>query len=711
MNELTAMFDQAALPPATVEVVAWTLLHFFWQGALVAVALAATLALLRRKPAHVRYAAACAALVTMAALPLLTGAWLSAGEAVPSATTIAAAPRPAPAHVAPPAAVAAAVEPAAVAASRWAAVEPALPWLVVVWLAGVAGLSCLHLGGWMRLRRLRRLGVRPAAVRWRLACERLARRLGIRRPVELLESTRLAVPAAVGWLKPVVLFPASTFTGLDARQLESILAHELAHVRRHDYLINVLQVALETLLFYHPAVWWASRQTRELREHCCDDLAVAVCGDRMAYARALADLEELRFAAPVFALGADGGSLLERIRRLAGGRATPPPVAPAWMAGALAGAALLAIAGVLAFAGPGFAQQDATEGAAVEDVEAPEVTFRGIPLLPPMVIAQVDEESAESGAGPASGESGASPQARPSRERATGTLPIPLDELIEMKRHGLDDLLEEVDGTAYASLPTAQLLEMARFGVDRELIAELDAAGYRDLPATELVELAKFGVDGELIGGLESAGYNQLTTAELVALAKFGVDAELISELETAGYGTLAIAELVELAKFGVDGDYIQEMRGAGYRPDSVSGLVALAKFGVDAELISELDASGFSGLPAADLVMLAKFGVDGDYIQEMRGAGYAPDSVSGLVALAKFGVDAELISEMAELGYRGLTAEDLIELAKFGVDGDYVRELRDAGYDGVTLEDLTRMARHGIDAEFLNKMKARQPI
>ena len=204
--------------------------------------------------------------------------------------------------------------------------DPALPWLVALWLAGVAALSCIHLGGWVRVRRLRHQGVQPvAATVAKSSCANLANRLGIRRPVELLASTRVAVPTVVGWLKPVVLFPISTFTGLEPRQLESILAHELAHVRRHDYLVNVLQVALETLLFYHPAIWWASRQVRELREHCCDDLAVAVCGDRMVYARALADLEELRFATPVFALGADGGSLLERIRRLAGKRSTETP--------------------------------------------------------------------------------------------------------------------------------------------------------------------------------------------------------------------------------------------------------------------------------------------------------------------------------------------------------------------------------------------------
>jgi hypothetical protein len=134
--------------------------------------------------------------------------------------------------------------------------------------------------------------------------------------VRLLESTLVRAPTTIGWLRPVILLPASAFTGLTLQQLELILAHELAHIRRHDYLVNLFHVAAETLLFYHPAVWWVSRQARIEREHACDDLAVAVCGDPIAYARALTQMERLRKDAPLLAIAADGGKLSARIRRL-----------------------------------------------------------------------------------------------------------------------------------------------------------------------------------------------------------------------------------------------------------------------------------------------------------------------------------------------------------------------------------------------------------
>ncbi len=151
-----------------------------------------------------------------------------------------------------------------------------------------------------------------------LNASRLIRALNITAAVTVLESALVHVPTAIGWLKPVVLLPAQAMTGLSMAQIDALVAHELAHIKRHDYLVNLFQSAIETLLFYHPAVWLISRRVRHERELCCDDLAIAACGDdRLTYVSALADLESLRqVAAP--ALGANGGSLLNRVRRILG---------------------------------------------------------------------------------------------------------------------------------------------------------------------------------------------------------------------------------------------------------------------------------------------------------------------------------------------------------------------------------------------------------
>jgi Zn-dependent protease with chaperone function len=166
----------------------------------------------------------------------------------------------------------------------------------------------------------------------------LAERMGIQQKLRVLMSSVAEVPAVVGWIRPVILLPAAVVVGLTPRQLESLLAHELAHIRRYDYFVNILQMIVETFLFYHPAVWLVSERIRVERELCCDDLAVGFCGDVLSYARALSQLEQLRPAAPSLAMGSANGPLFQRIQRLLGrGRYEHAPSRLACAAGLLTG--------------------------------------------------------------------------------------------------------------------------------------------------------------------------------------------------------------------------------------------------------------------------------------------------------------------------------------------------------------------------------------
>lgn len=179
-----------------------------------------------------------------------------------------------------------------------------LPWIVPFWMAGVLALYARVLGGWMAARRLRKAGARRAPQAWQERLSRLAARLRVSKPVALLESWLVEGPVVIGFLRPVILVPASALTGLAPEQLEALLVHELAHIRRYDYLVNLVQSLVEGLLFYHPAVWWVSGMVRAEREKCCDDAAVVLCGDAPGYAAALAALEQRRWAAGQTALAA-----------------------------------------------------------------------------------------------------------------------------------------------------------------------------------------------------------------------------------------------------------------------------------------------------------------------------------------------------------------------------------------------------------------------
>ena len=156
--------------------------------------------------------------------------------------------------------------------------------LVTLWLAGIFVLLTRLGAGCWRIRKLQAVARLETPARWQPIAEEIAARLRLDRRFTVIETVRVATPTVIGWLQPLILLPVAAMGGLSPRQVEAILAHELAHIRRHDFLINLLQTFAETMLFYHPAVWWISGRIRIEREHCCDDVAVAVSGDPAEYA-------------------------------------------------------------------------------------------------------------------------------------------------------------------------------------------------------------------------------------------------------------------------------------------------------------------------------------------------------------------------------------------------------------------------------------------
>lgn len=375
------------------EALGWALLHFLWQGAAIAVVYV-LMVLCVRSSARGRYASGILALAVMGIVFGITfarhvnaasasrdaAARLAAASSRPPSSLVLpdrpepgslmtatgpvssapvslplpspqdreVAPRPIPQTIGAGQASTEPAKPAPIAAAAdvpaWSRpLQSVLPWIVSAWGLGVILLLIRFALGWRSVRRMKASGEPP---RDPLLLERftaLCERLRISRPVRLLVSPTIGVPALVGWLKPVVIIPAALLAGLTPAQTDAILSHELGHVRRHDFLINALQCLLEIVLFYHPAVWWISAHVRREREHCCDDIAAACCGSAADYARALAALEESRgAAAPALSMAASAGSLVGRIRRLVSRRETAPEL-PVWPLSLVAGALLLVV--------------------------------------------------------------------------------------------------------------------------------------------------------------------------------------------------------------------------------------------------------------------------------------------------------------------------------------------------------------------------------
>jgi len=316
-------FAQFGFAPA----LASALLHSLWQDALLAVAAALTLRAMGQASAASRHNAAVAFLVAMLLVPLVQFLrfWdQPVGEMGDGFLAAMSAPR---------------LDEAAGVFVQDSSPVAAL--ILLAWLAGVAVMLLRHVAALRALAAIERSPFEPLPPRWRARADQLGAALGIARSVAVRLSGEVLTPFAARLVRPVIWLPLSLLARAPADQIEALLAHELAHIARRDWLWNSVQCLVECALFFHPAVWWLGRRIRQEREHACDDLAVAACGDAIALAEALTALECDRHHSPRLSLAANGGSLMQRISRLLSG----PPSRGRW--GALAALGALSVTGLL----------------------------------------------------------------------------------------------------------------------------------------------------------------------------------------------------------------------------------------------------------------------------------------------------------------------------------------------------------------------------
>ena len=300
----------------------WCLIHSVWQIGLISitavVGMVAVSSLRARSRSYIRYNVAIVSLIMCVVFPMATWFFIDVSkptqmEANPEVTSgslgissfnenaamdLASLP----------------VESSSWQESVVAIFEPWTPMLTAVWIFGVLLFSMRPLIGLQAIWRLERTGHSPIDEASRCMFERLVASMKVCRSVRIAESSLAQVPMVVGFFKPLILVPASTLIGLGSSELEAVIAHELAHLKRYDDLVNLLQTGIETVLFFHPCVWWLSSVARAERENCCDDIAVSTCGNPSTLAKALLALEQTQHIQP--ALAANGGSLVKRVRRL-----------------------------------------------------------------------------------------------------------------------------------------------------------------------------------------------------------------------------------------------------------------------------------------------------------------------------------------------------------------------------------------------------------
>jgi beta-lactamase regulating signal transducer with metallopeptidase domain len=631
------------ISPNAMHALGWALLHFLWQGTALAALAAAAMALCRRTSS--RYLVGVATLTLMLLAPLATFFFYlpqySAPTVVSSSLTTVVRP------------IARSIPTVTSPASNSTPSLDAIPWLVEAWLLGVVLLSLRSAGGFFWLERERRRQSSVVSEPVLEICYTLQDRLGIDRAIQYCECRWLQAPAVIGWFRPIVFLPASALTGLSEEQLHAVIAHELAHIQRFDPFVNVFQVFVETVLFYHPAVWWLNQRIRAEREHCCDETAVAVCGNAVEYARALTLMEEWR-SAPAFAMAANRGPLTERVVRVLGLKTIG-----AGMRGIGLTGSLLCLAAALA------------AGNALLGMAHPRLARAGFIAQAPTQPAQEPAAKPATTAKPSAAQiTPAAPTSNPvpsgssyiEAMKAAGLANPSVDELIALKTQGVTpEYIREMHDLGLH--PDADgLVGLKVQGITPEYVKELRALGFNP-DQDQIIGMKVQGVTADYVKGLKEVGI-QPDADDIVGLKVQGVTPEYVRELRAQGLKVDA-NDVVGLKVQGVTPEYVQGLRAQGLEVNS-DDVVGMKVQGVTPEYIRDIRALGFN--PSADEIVGMKVqGVTPEFIKALQAAGFKP-SIDDIVGAKVQGITPEFIDQARKHGFQNLTIEKLIELKRLGV-------------------------------------------
>ena len=500
-------------------------------------------------------------------------------------------------------------------------------------MLGVVALSLRTAGGMLVVERLQRAKAAPVAPRLLRICLELQGRIGIRRVVRFCQCNGLDVPAVIGWFRPVVLLPMTVLTGLSQSQLEAVIAHELAHIKRWDYFVNLFQIAAETLLFYHPAVWWVSHRVRVERENCCDDMAVALCGNVVDYARALTFMEGGR-TAPALVMAAAGSPLTQRVLRLLGTRKSGGRFAST-------GVAIVAVclaSGV--YLSQGFLRvAHASSQDAVQAVDAPvHVAPAKSVMLPKLAVHPLLSKP--------TGHAGIQAVAEVAPPAPASPVPAVLP------------------APPTPPTPATQAANDVQSSGQGSYIDSMKAAGLDHLSVEDLVAMKIQGVTPEYVHQLQSLGLKP-SPDDLVAMKIQGITPEYVREMQGAGIKASA-DDLVAMKIQGVTPDYLHALQQLGLRPDA-DDLVAMRIQRVTPEFIRDVRALGLN--PSADdLIAMQVQGVTPDYLKALSAAGVPKSSVDDYVAAKIQGITPEFVEKARYHGFQNLNLDQLIELKHAGV-------------------------------------------
>lgn len=704
------------------EVVAlgWTLLHFCWQSTIIALLYALVDRCLFRATTAVRYGVAMTMLASMPLAAIATFVeqerlvvHLDRGEQAVVASQIGSL------HTTI-AMEAPFVAPAMGDSELWIAghADRLMPWIDGAWLAGVCFLALRAAGGWWRLRSLRRNAQVAVPEPLERSFAKVVKELRLVQPVVLRVSRDVISPMAMGIWRTSVILPLSVATSLPAEQVEAVLAHELAHIRRWDYFCNLLQTAIECLFFFHPAVWWMSRRTRELREVCCDEIAARTCADPGIYAEALLQMEEQRaeHLQLAVALHGKGGTLLNRIRRVMGERT----MEYGSMSVVRVAAAGLVVAGLAAAPHVAKGLKAEPTGARIfaeesdpRALSAPAPSRNAEATTPAARNERVGVEVSQAAPAPVPAPAAVSVAAAvpaPIAAPAAMPHPAPRDEEVQDTENASGrDYLQKMRDAGYPldlNKDLDTIISLRSVGVTPEYAKAMAQAGLGTPTLKELVSLKSLGVTPEYVSGLKGPNAAPTNFKEVISEKSVGVTPEYAKAMAATGMGTPTMHDLVAMKAQGITPEYVAHMKAGGLTPENLHELTSLRAVGVTPEYAKAMTAAGMGTPTTHDLVAMKAQGITPEYVAQLKAGGLAPADLHELITFRAVGVTPEYAKAMASTGFQGLTTHELVSLKAQGVTPEYVRWIKTT-FPNADLQEVRNAAVFHIDEEFMNKAKA----
>jgi len=586
----------------TVEATAWTLIHFCWQAAVIAGVYRMASIAFARRASQVRYLLALSALLTMLVAAVLTFAWEMRSFAAPSNVTASSAVNSAAGYGDFPRVVApGGISVSEAGADRIHSIPNLMGWIDAFWVLGVLALSVRGLGGWWLIHRLRTSALPQAPDAVCAAFRRISAALGLHKTVLLRVSNAIAGPVTVGALRAMVLLPVSAITLLGPEELEVVLAHELAHVRRADFFWNLVQTLVETLFFFHPAVWWISGRIRHERELCCDDLALRICPNPVVYASALFHLEEHRSRQMRLAMALDGHqspqTLRMRIARILG--ETMPMSAPRSLRPFSAAAVFAAVVVLL--------------------LPAPQVISGLSPSPSPSPTVSVTQS-------PNSSAIVTSSQALVSKPNPGTARAVP-----RLAPEPIQIAQAQPQSEAPAPPPSEPS------GPKSTYIDRMKAAGY-DVDLDKMIAMKIQDVTPEYARSMSQLGFGKLSADDLIACKIQGVTPEAIEQFRKQGLEVKSIHDAISYRIFEVTPEYAEGMAKAGFKNLDAQKLLALRVQGVTPEYAQSI-AKQYPGATVDDVIKTKIFNINADFIAQAKAHGFTDLSLEKLVKLRISGV------------------------------------------------------------------------